>query len=142
MSNYLRKASNPVLLRSIAAVAAAEATPVAGAFTVLNDSQWDKTKSKLVSSSLFRKWRAVFTPLTKGNADNTCTISFWAKDAAGDIMLLATTAVIANQVAVLPLELGDAFNASLAVTISAIGGTTPAITTKVKLVGYNPNLDN
>jgi hypothetical protein len=145
MSNLLKKQSNPVTLRAFAAIAAAEAgIPAASLFRALNNSQWDKPRSLFAGASLYRKAKVIFTAATKGNADNTGTITVWGRDSAGDVQALGTSSILAGATNInFPaIELGDLNNMSYWVTMTAIAGTTPALTLKAKLVLYNPNLDN
>lgn len=118
-------------LRSIAAVAAAEAAPATTA------SGWFTPKRFPESDGL----EFAFTQATKAVADNTCTLALWVRQTIGGVSTVVPydvalgslasggTTMTRKQYASIPP--GDWY-----VTLSAVGGTTPAITLNVLVRPY------
>lgn len=139
------RASRPVKVAAWTktAVAAAQAAPaVAADFTNLFRSTMTHSGgfaqgeyALLPDQPSYDKIRVLFGPTTLGNADNTATLTLWARLADGSVIAAGNSVLAANKT--FPVIEVDNYQATYHVTVSAIGGTTPALTVDAFVQGVH-----
>lgn len=134
----MRASTQPILLRRISAVTAAENVPAKADFISLTRSQWDRPPAKIPNLSWYQKARVVFGVPVLGNANNTCTIQLLAATPnPDDGPFELGVSVLANGrfPEIGPFELAQY---TFYPRVSAIGGTTPSVTVEVWFQAFNP----
>lgn len=127
-------------------VAAVEAVPAETEFVSISTSTVQHADgfatgvyAILPDKHLYDKLRFSFTNPTLANADNTATLALWGRLSDGEIIFLGESELnAAGQFP--PIEVEN-YDARYFVTVSALGGTTPAVTVKTAVQGIYEDED-
>lgn len=83
----------------------------------------------------YDKLRFLFGPTTLANADNTATLTLWARLADGSVIAAGTS--VLSAVKTFPVIEIDNYQATYDITVSAVDGTTHALTVDAFVQGVH-----
>ena len=134
----MRASTQPILLRRITAVTAAEAIPALANFISLTRSQWNLAAAAIPNLAFYQRATVRFGIPTLGGTVTACTIQLLGAtpDTAVGPLSLGTSALTAGA---FPEFSFDLTQLTLFPRVLSITGTTPAVTVDVWFQAFNPS---